>query len=113
MYLTPEGIDSTLAFIANHSGSGSSVIFDYFTNETLHNMKTARTRWVTRKIGERLIFGIDQGQIEPFLTQRGFCDVHNVDAEELKRLYFIGPNAGRAISKGVDIVSARVNKTGD
>ena len=56
---------------------------------------------------------IDEGQIEQFLTERGFCDVHNVNAEGLKRLYFTGLNAGRVISKGVDIVSARVNKAGD
>ena len=29
-YLTAEGVDSTLAFIANHSGPGSAVIFDLF-----------------------------------------------------------------------------------
>jgi methyltransferase (TIGR00027 family) len=62
MYLTPEGVDSTLAFIANHSGPGSVVIFDYFYNETLYDMKTVRR--ITRVIGERLIFGIDEGQIE-------------------------------------------------
>jgi O-methyltransferase involved in polyketide biosynthesis len=60
-----------------------------------------------------LIFGIDEGQIEQFMTRRGFRNVHNANAEGLKRLYFTGPNAGRAISKGVDIVSARVNKARD
>ena len=36
-FLTQEGVDNTLAFIANHSGAGSAVIFDYFYNETLHD----------------------------------------------------------------------------
>jgi O-methyltransferase involved in polyketide biosynthesis len=63
-----------------------------------------------RVIHEKLIFGIDEGKIEPFLTSRGFRDVHNADAEELKRLYFTGPNEGRTPSKGVGIASARVNK---
>jgi methyltransferase (TIGR00027 family) len=111
MYLTPEGVDSTLAFIANHSGPGSVVIFDYFYNETLYDMKTVRR--ITRVIGERLIFGIDEGQIEPFLTRRGFRDIHNATTGELKRLYFTGPNAGRPISTGIAIASARVDKTGD
>jgi hypothetical protein len=53
-------------------------------------------------------FGIDEGQIEPFLTRRGFQDVRNADAEELGRLYLTGPNAGRAIGAGVAIASARV-----
>jgi methyltransferase (TIGR00027 family) len=111
MYLTPEGIDSTLAFITNHSGPESAVIFDYFYNETLRDMKMKTTRRITRAIGERLIFGIDEGYIEPFLVRRGFRDVRNVDAEELEQLYFTGPNAGRVISTGAAIASARVNKS--
>jgi methyltransferase (TIGR00027 family) len=111
MYLTPEEIDSTLAFIANHSGPGSVVVFDYFYNETLRDMKMEAARRITRAIGERLIFGIDGGQIEPFLTRRGFRDIRNADAEELTRLYFTGPNAGRVIGTGVAIASARVDKS--
>ena len=42
------------------------------------------------------------------LTQRGFADVRNATTEDLKRLYFSGPNAGRAVSKGAAIASARV-----
>jgi methyltransferase (TIGR00027 family) len=110
MYLTPEGVNSTLAFIANHSGLGSAVIFDYFYNETLRDMKMKTVRWILRVIGERLIFGIDEGQVEPFLTERGFRDVRNVTPDDLKRLYFTGPNAGRVIPMGVAIASARVNK---
>jgi O-methyltransferase involved in polyketide biosynthesis len=59
------------------------------------------------------MFGIDRGQFEPFLTQRGFRDVRDVTLEDLKRLYFTGPNAGRVVSTGIAIVSARVNKAGD
>jgi methyltransferase (TIGR00027 family) len=110
VYLTPEGVDSTLAFIANHSGPGSAVIIDYFYNETLRDMKMKATRRITRAIGERLIFGIGEGRIESFLTQRGFRDVQNTDTEDLKRLYFTGPNAGRVISTGAAIAMARVNK---
>jgi methyltransferase (TIGR00027 family) len=110
MYLTPKGIDSSLAFITNHSGPDSAVIFDYFYNETLRDMRMKTTRRITRAIGERLIFGIDEGQVEPFLTRRGFRDVRNADAEELTRLYFTDPNAGRAIGTGVAIASARVNQ---
>ncbi len=112
-YLTPEAVDNTLAFIAHHSGQGSTVIFDYFTNEALHSHEVKKLRRLMRMIGEDIIFGIDEDQIEPFLTQGGFRDIRNVDADELKRLYFTGPNAGRVISKGVDIVSARVKKAGE
>lgn len=110
MYLSKEGVDSTLAFIANNSGTGSMVIFDYFYNETLEEMKMKTTGRITRTIGESLTFGIDKGRIEPFLTQRGFCDICNADTEELNRLYFTGLKAFPVISIGAAIVSARVNK---
>ncbi|MBA3870607.1 MAG: SAM-dependent methyltransferase, partial [Anaerolineae bacterium] len=38
-FLTQEGVDNTLAFIANRSGTGSSVIFDYFYNEALNDTR--------------------------------------------------------------------------
>ncbi|MGD0954360.1 MAG: class I SAM-dependent methyltransferase [Methanotrichaceae archaeon] len=109
-YLTPEAIDNTLAFIAHRSGPGSAVIFDYATNEFLHGPEMKKILLILRVIGEVAIFGIDEDQIEQFLTRRGFRDVHNVDAEELKRLYFTGSNAGRTIGRGFDIVSARVDR---
>lgn len=109
MYLTTEGIDSTLAFIANHSGANSAVIFDYFYPETLRNLQGRFTRWITRAIGEELLFGIEPDQIEPFLTRRGFCNVCSVDTAVLKQRYLLGPNASRAIMPGVAIASARVS----
>jgi len=116
MYLTAEGVDSTLAFIANHSGTDSAVVFDYFYNEFLrdsNNLIVKRLRRIMQVIGEEHVFGIDEGQLDPFLARRSFRDVHNADAEELKRLYFIGPNAGRVLSTFVAIASARVSKVGE
>jgi len=60
--------------------------------------------------GEKYMFGIDQGQIEPFMNQRGFHDIQNVTLEDLKPLYFTEANAGRVLPKGITIVSARVSK---
>lgn len=114
VYLTQEGVDSTLAFIANHSGPGSKVIFDYFYSETLRDMSRPEVRSMHRAAqvtGEGYLFGIGQGQVETFLSQRGFRDVRNADSEDLQRLYFTGPNAGRAPAKGAAIASARVKAT--
>jgi O-methyltransferase involved in polyketide biosynthesis len=113
VYLTAQGVDCTPVFIANHSGPGSAVIFDYFYNETLRDtsrpeVKTMRR--AARVTGEAYLFGIDQGQIEPFLTRRSFCDIRNATSGDLKRLYFNGSNARRVIPEGVAIASARVNK---
>jgi methyltransferase (TIGR00027 family) len=112
VYLTPEGVDSTLTFIANHSGPGSAVIFDYFYNETLRDPSRPEVKMMhrtARVTGEEYLFGIDEGQIEPFLTRRGFRDIRNATPEDLKRLYFTGPNAGRVLSTGIAIASARVS----
>ena len=68
------------------------------------------TQRIAQALDEQLIFGINEGQTEAFLTQRGFCDVHNVDARELEQLYFTGVNTGRIVSAGTAIVSARVNR---
>ena len=114
VYLTAEGVDGTLAFIVGHSGPGSGVIFDYFYSETLRDKSRPEVRMMwraARVTGEGYLFGIDQGQIEPFLTRRGFRDVHNVEGVDLERLYFTGPNAGRVVPTGVAIASARVNKS--
>ncbi len=115
-FLTPEGVDNTLAFIANHSGPDSAVIFDYFYNEVLRDESRRDVKALQRAArisGERYLFGIDDGQIGPFLTRRGFRDVRNATLEDLKPLYFAGPNAGRVMPTGIAIVSARVPKAGD
>jgi methyltransferase (TIGR00027 family) len=112
-FLTIQGVETTLAFIANHSGSGSAVIFDYFYNETLHDPHRADVKMMKRTaqlMGEAYMFGVDRGQIEAFLTQRGYRDIRNADLEDIKKLYFTGPNAGRIMATGMAIVSARVNK---
>ena len=112
-FLKVEGVDSTLRFIVNHSGPGSEVIFDFMYNEVLRDTNrpdVKNLRRAAQLTGEEYLFGIDRGQIEPFLTQRGFRDVRSVSLEELKQRYFTGPNAGRKVAKGVEIVSAKVNR---
>ena len=115
-FLTAQGVDSTLDFIVHHSGPGSSVIFDYMDNEIFqdpHNSYGKALKRAGRMSGEEYMFGIDRGQVEPFLTRRGFQDVHNMTIETLKQRYFTGPNAGRAVPAGIAIVSAVVGKGED
>lgn len=111
-YLTPEAVDSTLAFIAQHSPAGSSVIFDYMYPALLdgtiergevNNMRSRR--WAS---GEMLVFGIPEGTVTSFLEQRGFTDVKDADSKFLHRSYFHGKNASRAIAYGYAIASAIV-----
>ncbi len=114
-FLTAAGIDSTLAFIAQHSGRGSTVIFDYCYTETLRDTSRGYgklLRQSARLSGEAYMFGIDQGKAESFLVQRGFCAVRDVPMETVKARYFVGPNAGRVMAAGIAIVSAKVNRAG-
>jgi methyltransferase (TIGR00027 family) len=113
-YLTMEAVDSTLAFIANHSGPGSAVIFDYMYPTLLDgtikrgevsNMRSKR--WVS---GEMMSFGIPEGAVTQFLEQRGFTQVHDADAKYLHDTYFTGENANRTVAYGYAIASAVVRQ---
>ena len=111
-YLTPEAVDSTLAFIAECSGPGSAVIFDYMYPTLLDgtikrgevaNMRSKR--WVSN---EMMTFGIPEGKVGEFLEQRGFTQVQDADAEYLHATYFTGENAKRTVAYGYAIASAVV-----
>ena len=112
-FLTKEGVDNTLSFISEHSGPGSTVIFDYMYNEVLLDESRADVKSLRRAAqvsGESYVFGIDQGEISSFLNQRGFEEVQNHPLEELKQKYFTGKNAGRVVPAGIAIGTARVKK---
>jgi methyltransferase (TIGR00027 family) len=112
-FLTTAGVESTLEFIANHSGPGSAVVFDYFYNEILRDPRHKEVqamRRTARAFGEDYTFGIDRGQVEPFLTQRGFKEVTDMTMEQIKRVYFTGPNAKRVVNNSIAIATARVDK---
>jgi methyltransferase (TIGR00027 family) len=111
-YLTPQAVDSTLAFIADHSEPGSAVIFDYMYPTLLDgtikrgevaNMRSKR--WVS---GEMLTFGIPEGNVTQFLEQRGFTQVMDADHKYLHDTYFKGENTRRRVAYGYAIASAVV-----
>jgi len=111
-YLDAEAVDRTLAFVAHNSAPGSAIVFDYIEKEALEASQKrpeVRTMERARRIsGEGLTFGIPKGTIREFLTQRGFCDVENITNDDLKRLYFTGPNAHRPVAPTSAIATARV-----
>lgn len=111
-YLTPQAVDDTLAFIAEHAGPGSSVIFDYMyptlLDGTIKRGEVSNMRnkgWVS---GEMMTFGIPEGQITEFLEQRGFTKVLDADHKYLHNTYFTGENAKRSVAYGYAIASAVV-----
>jgi len=110
-YLTPAAVDDTLAFVAGHSGSGSSIIFDYMDPTLLRGAprhgevrSMHRYRGLT---GEGLGFGIPIATIESYLEERGFTRVKNADHAALEKAYYSG-NRPRKVADGYAISSAVV-----
>jgi len=113
-YLSAQAVDQMLAFVRQSARPGSAIIFDYGYAEALTSVhpraevaSMRRYRWLT---GENLVFGIPEGTIEPFLTQRGFTEVTNVTHIDLERLYFQGKTSARQIAPAYAIVSARISR---
>lgn len=111
-YLTPEAVDRTLAFVTNRSGAGSSIIFDYVYASVIEGRvkrgEAASMARSSRFTGEGLVFGIEEGTIEEFLSQRGFHQVQNATSRELDRLYLTGANQGRHVAPVYAVVNATV-----
>jgi len=90
MYLKAEAVDSTLAFIRD-SGAGSRVAFDYIYASVLrrenryHGEKEILQR--VSRAGEGWTFGIEEGEIATFLSDRGLRLVARYAAADLQREY--------------------------
>ena len=108
MYLTQSGIDRTLAFIAQHSAKGSTVVLDYFDARAMRGSEARVIRFFTGIMGEHVRFAIDQREIVPFLETRGFTDIRNADGTQIAAPYLTGVNAGRRMAKGINVVVATV-----
>jgi O-methyltransferase involved in polyketide biosynthesis len=112
MYLTPEGIDATLAFIVKNAAPGSAIVFDYVYQAALDGVQKQnelgnmrRYRFMT---GEGLTFGIPEGTAGAFLQERGFRQVKDVNVNELKTTYFTGKNSNRKVAGAYGIVIGKV-----
>jgi methyltransferase (TIGR00027 family) len=107
-YLDLPAVDSTLAFVAHHSAPGSVIVFDYMYRELLEGKikghgEVSSMRRYRGFSNEVLSFGIEQGQIEPFLAQRGFSRSSNITGPDLQKRYFTAKNAGRKVASGYAI----------
>lgn len=111
MYLTAEGVDRTLAFIAGHSAPGSTLVFDYMDKVALMSGDIATVRFIVRAMGERITFSIPEAEFPAFLEQRGFGGVSLVTAQDLRRLHLTGANAARPLASGIGIAVARTVAT--
>jgi methyltransferase (TIGR00027 family) len=116
VYLTAEAVDETLAFVVNNSGQGSAIIFNYIYQSVVdgtYEMEAARKHQaILTRLGEPFTFGIEEGKIEEFLSNRGFCQIRNASPEFLETTYFTGANQGRKVCPYIPTVHATVKPRG-
>ena len=99
MYLTADAIDSTLEFIRSSSVEGSIVAFDYIYASVLRReSKFYGEREIYKTVsraGEGWTFGIEDGTIEDFLTQRGFKLITHHTPSDLEKAYLTADDGTR------------------
>jgi len=91
MYLSAQAVDGTLAFIHEHAARGSRLVFDYIYASVLRRENRYYGEQgifeVVAKTGEGWVFGLEEGEVEPFLAARGFEMLAHYTTAELERLY--------------------------
>lgn len=115
MYLPPPFVDKILTFITTASGPGSWITFDYLPPSMIDgtikakegkNMIKGVNKW-----GEPFRFGLRHETAKPFLSSRGFCHIHTINAPDLKAIYFNGNRRGKIkISSVFSFAFAEVDK---
>jgi len=82
MYIPPKSIEKIFSFILKNSGSGSSIIFDYYPESVVNGSCKLEIAKNIRKFviqqGEPLQFGIEDGRTEEFLDNKGFKQIKNI-----------------------------------
>ncbi len=112
LYLDMESVNTTLAWLHANSAPGSAIIFDYqeMSGRQAQIRRDFLYAIVSRLSDEKDVFGFEEGQIEDYLTQRGFTHVVDVGADQLTHLYCIGPNRSRKVGRIYSIVHAEVGQ---
>jgi methyltransferase (TIGR00027 family) len=101
-YLSTQAVDDILSFIRSNSPLGSSVCFDYaaLSPETLSedSAKKLRERMKDDHPAEPTRFGIREGELESFLSERGYHVIEHLTPQEMEQKYLTlrdGSLAGR------------------
>jgi methyltransferase (TIGR00027 family) len=89
MYLAAEAVDSTLEFIRKSAAGGSIVVFDYLYASVLRgegrHYGEKEIMNTVSGAGEDYTFGIEEGEIEGFLSRRGFSIITHHSPSDLER----------------------------
>ncbi len=103
-FVSRNGVENTLGFIAEHSAPKSQVIFDYMLEDVVQGIDYSahgarRTvDFVSGTIGEPYIFGIDPQKIETFINLRGLAFLSDLGPADLTQCYLICSD-GKALGK--------------
>jgi methyltransferase (TIGR00027 family) len=119
MYLTAEAVDETLAFMADNSGRGTSIIFNYLVEPVGDGPGDPEMSWWTVKrrqewlehserMGEPFRSGIPEGGVENFLGKRGFCQVANTTCKDMRNAFATGSNKERKLTPWLATAHATV-----
>jgi methyltransferase (TIGR00027 family) len=99
MYLTSDAVDRTLDFIRSSAMEESIVAFDYVYASVLRGENMffgEREIYETvSSAGEGWTFGIEDGTIDDFLTQRGFKLMAHYIPSDLEKTYLIADDGTR------------------
>lgn len=112
MYLTEDAARSLLTGIAEHAVPGSAVLFDFLPRSLADGSSDAEggqnIRSWTIQIGEPIVSGFADGEIEPFLTGIGYSEVSVILSRELGKKYYTEKNANRRVSGLISVAHANV-----
>jgi methyltransferase (TIGR00027 family) len=90
-FLDAQAVDHTLGYVSANTPAGSSIVFDYVRPEVVdgstQNPVMQSMMAYCNEIGEPYKFGLEPGEVEWFLTQRGFKDVVNLTVENCLAQY--------------------------
>jgi methyltransferase (TIGR00027 family) len=113
-FISEQGVDSTLTFIAGKALPGSSVVFDYMLEPVIRgDYRYYGSRQIAGAVarrGEPYVFGIAEGAGNDFVRARGFVPLSDLGPSELTQRYLIrsdGSADGR-MAEFLRIMHARV-----
>jgi methyltransferase (TIGR00027 family) len=111
-YIAPAAVEQTLKFVSGFSGSGGSIVLDFFppsvTDGTsiVREARSMRARF--RKFGEAFRFGMSPDEMPGFLSGRGFREISVFPIHELKDRYVRQRGRRRRVSEVFYLAQAGV-----
>jgi len=91
-FITEQGVNNTLTFIADHSASGSELVFDYMFKSVVEGdfSRFPFARGLFKMMSfhdQHYIFGIDPTRAEAFVNERGLAVVSDIGRNEMMKRY--------------------------